>query len=205
MAGSPYSITASGALDPNYTISYVPGSLTITAAPLTITANSQTMVYGSALPTLTATYSGFVNNDTSADLTDPAMITTSATSTSGVGSYPITVSGAVDPNYTITFFDGALSITAAPLTVTADNQTMVYGSALPTLTTTYSGFVNDDTSANLTDAATASTTATSSSHVAGSPYTITASGAVDPNYTITYVPGSLTITAAALTASPPTT
>ena len=41
-----------------------PGTLTVTTAALTITANNQTKVYGGALPTLTASYSGFVNGDT---------------------------------------------------------------------------------------------------------------------------------------------
>ena len=44
----------------------------MTAAPLTITANNQSKVYGAALPTLTASYSGFVNGDTSASLTHAA-------------------------------------------------------------------------------------------------------------------------------------
>ena len=38
-------------------------SLTVKPATLTITANNQTKVYGAALPTLTASYSGFVNGD----------------------------------------------------------------------------------------------------------------------------------------------
>ena len=52
MAGSPYTITASGAVDADYTISYVAGTLTVTPAALTITADNQTKVYGAALPTL---------------------------------------------------------------------------------------------------------------------------------------------------------
>ena len=56
-------------MDTDYTISYVAGNLTVTAAPLTITADNQTKVYGAALPTLTASYTGFVNGDTAASLT----------------------------------------------------------------------------------------------------------------------------------------
>ena len=41
----------------------------VTPAPLTIAANSQTKLYSEALPTLTVSYSGFVNGDTSASLT----------------------------------------------------------------------------------------------------------------------------------------
>ena len=91
-----------------------------------------------------------------------------------------------------------LTVTPAPLTITANNQTKVYGAALPTLTASYSGFVNGDTSASLTTQPTLTTTATAASHVAGSPYAITASGAVDADYTISYVAGTLTVTPAAL-------
>ena len=47
----------------NYTVSFTGANLTITPAPLTITATDTTKVYGSPVPTLTASYSGFVNND----------------------------------------------------------------------------------------------------------------------------------------------
>ncbi|WP_158798400.1 MBG domain-containing protein [Pedobacter sp. L105] len=201
VAGSPYAITASGAVDPNYTISYVPGNLSVTPAPLTITANNQTKIYGAALPTLTASYSGFVNGDTQASLTTQPTLTTTATATSSVSGspYPITASGAVSPNYTITYTPGNLSVTTAALTITADNQTKAYGAAVPTLTASYNGFVNGDTQASLTTQPTLTTTATGTSSVAGSPYPITASGAVNSNYTITYTPGNLSVTAATLT------
>ena len=69
---------------------------------------------------------------------------------------------------------------------------------MPTLTATYSGFVNGDSSASLTTQPTLTTTATSSSHVIGGPYTITANGAVDADYTIGYATGSLDGEAAAV-------
>ena len=197
--GQPYAITASGAVDADYTISYVAGTLTVTPAALTITADNQTKVYGAALPTLTATYTGFVNGDTAASLTTPPTLTTTATAASHVAGspYAITASGAVDSDYTISYVAGTLTVTPAPLTITADNQTKIYGAALPTLTASYSGFVNGDTAASLTTQPTLTTTATAASHVAGSPYTITASGAVDADYTISYVAGTLTVTPAA--------
>ena len=201
VAGSPYSITASGAVDSNYSVSYVAGTLTVTPAPLTITANNQNEVYGATMPTLTATYSGFVNGDTSANLTTQPTLTTTATAGSHVAGspYSITASGAADSDYSISYVAGTLTVSAAPLTITADNQIKVYGAALPSLAASYSGFVNGDTSASLTTQPMLTTTATASSHVAGSPYAITASGAADSDYSISYVTGSLTITPAALT------
>jgi sugar lactone lactonase YvrE len=200
VSGNPYAITADGAIDADYTISYVPGSLTVTPAPLTITADDQSKIYGAALPTLTASYSGFVNGDSSGGLTAKPAVSTTATAGSHVSGnpYAITANGAVDADYTISYVSGALIVTPAPLTITADDQSKIYGAALPALTASYSGFVNSDTAISLATPPTLSTTATVGSHVSGSPYTIAASGAADSDYTISYVPGALTVTPAAL-------
>jgi hypothetical protein len=192
-----YPIMATGAVDPNYTLTVVPGTLSVTPAPLTVTVDNQTKVYGAALPALTVHYSGFINGDTAASLTTAPTITTTATAASGVNTYPITAKGAVDPNYTIAFVPGTLTVTPVPLTVTADNQSMVYGAGLPALTVHYSGFVNGDTAGSLTAAPTIATTASAASGVGS--YSITATGAADTNYTIAVVPGTLTITPAPLT------
>ena len=149
----------------------------MTPAALTITANDQGMVYGSSLPALTAGYSGFVNGDTSATLATAPTLTTTATAASPVGSYGIAASGAVDANYSITYVGGTLTVTPAALTITANDQGMVYGSSLPTLTAGYHGFVNGDTSASFTTAPTLTTTATAASSVGS--YGIAAAGAVD--------------------------
>ncbi|MFB3890727.1 MAG: MBG domain-containing protein [Phycisphaerae bacterium] len=164
------------------------------APVLTITAGNYAMVYGSALPTLTASYSGFVNGDTADGLTVKPVLSTTASAASPVGTYAVTVSGAVDDNYTITYVAGTLTITPAPLTITADDKTMVCGDPLPALTASYAGFVNGDTPASLSAQPVLSTTASASSP-AGT-YAITASGAADANYTITYVAGAMTVTPA---------
>ena len=70
----------------------------------------QTKSFLAALPTLTATYTGFVNGDTAASLDTPATLSTTATVTSPVGTYPITVTGAADLNYTITFVNGTMTV-----------------------------------------------------------------------------------------------
>src|SRR5262249_59644729 len=125
-----YTVGAGGAVDADYAITYVDGTLTVTQAALTVTADDQTKVYGAALPTLTASYSGFVNGDTVADLTTAATLSTTATANSHVGTYTITASGAVDADYTITYVDGTLTVTQASLTITADDQSKGYGAAL---------------------------------------------------------------------------
>src|SRR5208283_3021421 len=108
-----YPITASGAADANYTISYVAGALTVNPVALTITANDQSKDYGAALPELTVSYSGFVNGDTAASLTTAPTVTTTGLASSPVGTYPITASGAVDANYTIGYVAGTMTIEQA--------------------------------------------------------------------------------------------
>src|SRR5207245_204993 len=82
VAGNPYSITASGAVDADYTISYLAGTLTVDPVALTITADSLHKNYGAALPTLTYTPSGLVNGDTLPSLTTQPTLTTTATTSS---------------------------------------------------------------------------------------------------------------------------
>ena len=198
--GSPvasYPITPSGATSTNYTFNYVNGTLTVTPAALTVTAQNKSKVYGAALPVFTATYTGFVNGDTAASLTTPVTFTTTATAASGVGTYPISASGATAANYTIAFVNGTLSVTPAALTITAANKTKVYGASLPAFTATYTGFVNGDTAASLTTPVTFTTTATAASGVGS--YPISPSGATSPNYTVSFVNGTLTVTKAPLT------
>ncbi|MBA3938508.1 MAG: MBG-2 domain-containing protein, partial [Planctomycetes bacterium] len=114
-----YAITAAGATSPNYAITFVAGTLTVGKAPLTITADDQAKVVGAANPPLTASFAGFVNGDTVTALTAPPLLVTTALTASPVGTFPISVSGAVAPNYQITFVPGTLSITdLTPQTIT---------------------------------------------------------------------------------------
>src|SRR5208337_3116906 len=139
----------------NYTIgTYDPGTLTVIAAPLTVTATNESMTYGGTVPVLGYTYTGLVNGDISATFT--GSLVTAATSSSNVGGYPITQGTlAATGNYTInTFNPGTLTVIAAPLTVTTTNETAVYGTdnnngyyVSPLLSYTYFGLVNNDTSA----------------------------------------------------------
>jgi hypothetical protein len=191
-AGS-YPSSCTGAVDSNYAISYVGGTVTDSVAALLITASSATMTYGGAVPTITASYGGFVNGDTVASLTTPPSCSTTATSHSPAGSYPSSCSGAVDSDYAISYVGGAVTDSTAALVITASSATMTPGGTMPTITPSYSGFVNGDTAASLTTPPTCSTTATPSSPAGF--YPSTCSGAVDSNYAISYVSGTVTVTA----------
>ena len=86
---------------------------------------------------------------------------------------------------------GSATVAAAPLTITASDASRVYGQANPPFSVSYQGFVGGDTAASLGSPATTTTTATTASPTGK--YLIIASGAVDANYVITYVAGTLTI------------
>ena len=151
----------------NYTVTYVNNTTSsITAAALTITANNQTKMYGTNDPTLTYVVSGLAPTDslTSAGITGnlarAQFGTAYGTTGEQVGNYDITQGTLVaNSNYSVTFVDGALTITprapwtgpgawpgpgTAPLAlvVTATNNTKVYGVNDPALAYTVAGLVN---------------------------------------------------------------
>ncbi|HUR47323.1 MAG TPA: MBG domain-containing protein, partial [Candidatus Saccharimonadales bacterium] len=180
-----------------YSVTTASVLIDVQKAPLTITAQNKSKVYGDALPLLTAVYSGFVNGDTTANLDSGVSLSSSATASSSVANYPISLTAGPDSDYTITLVNGVLAVTPAPLVIAAQNKSKVYGSANPALTANYTGFVNGDTVASLDRPVVLASSATASSGVGN--YSITASGATDLNYSISFANGTLSVTPAALT------
>ena len=181
---------------------YVP--LAITPATLTVTANSLSSVYGSNLPPLTYTLTGFVNGDTQASATTGTpTLSTTATGNAAVGSYPITItqSSLAAANYTFNLVNGTLTVTKAPLTVTAQNASRAYGSPNPAFAYTLSGFAYSDTAATaVTGTPALATTATSKSAAGSYPITAAIGSLAAANYAFTsFVPAKLNIAKAALT------
>jgi 6-phosphogluconolactonase (cycloisomerase 2 family) len=185
-----------GAKLPNYTVTITGGILTVTPAPLTVTAGGGQRIYGSANPA--GTVLGLKNADVI------TVTSTSPTINSPVGTYTVTPipvdPGGVIGNYTVTLKTATLTITKAPLTVTANNATVVLNTAAPGFTATYAGFVAGDTVANLTGVL----NCTAPLNTVGLK-TITCGGQSSPNYTITFVNGTATVvfaSAGACTAGP---
>ena len=195
VSGSPYASTCNGAVDANYTINYVPGLLTLGPATLTITAASGTMVYGSSPPTITPLFSGFENNEDASSLSVLPTCSTPATSASSVSGSPYasTCSGAAAGNYTFSYVPGLVTVSPATLTITASSGSMAYGSSPPAITPSYRGFVNGDGATSLSSQPVCTTTATSASPPSPPTYRSSCSGASDPNYTIGYVTGAVTV------------
>ncbi|WP_202185052.1 MULTISPECIES: MBG domain-containing protein, partial [unclassified Blastomonas] len=161
-----------------YDFAYVPGTLTITRALLTVTANNATREYGLANPVFTGTISGLRAGDT-ASVVSGLTYGTIANAASNAGTYAITASGGSAANYDFSYVPGTLTITRALLTVTADNATREYGLANPTLTGSITGFRNGDT-ASVISGLIYGTVATAASNVGT--YAITGSGATATNY-----------------------
>ena len=134
-----YTITPSGFESGNYEISYVPGTLTVNPKAITVTIANKTSVYGKAIAELTATDNGIVNNDTNV-----YSLTTTATGTANVGTYPITGT-ALDANYDIIFVDGTYTITKAQAVGTSPTAVsgLVYNKSAQTLIA--AGSTNDGT------------------------------------------------------------
>ena len=185
--------------------------MTVNPATLTYTANAVSQSYGTAIPSLSGTVSGFVLGQTQATATTGTLsFSTAATQASNVGTYAINGSGLTANNGNYSFVQAAgnataLSINPATLTLTAKDATKTFGQTLTFAGTefTISGLLSSDalTSATLTSAG-----ATATAAAAGSPYQIVASSAVGSgltNYSIVYVNGILTVNPAANPPLPP--
>jgi Ca2+-binding RTX toxin-like protein len=189
-----YPITQGTLTSTNYAITFVGANLSVTTATVTVTADAKSKVYGAGLPALTFTTSALVNGDSLATAFSGAL-TTTATASSSVASYPITQGNLSATNYAITYVGANLIVTTATVTVTADAKTKVYGAGLPALTFTTSALVNGDTIASAFSGVLA-TTATASSGVAS--YPITQGNLSATNYKITFVGANLQVTPANL-------
>ncbi len=187
----------------NYTFQFTPSTVNVTPRTLTVSATGSS-TYGASPAAPTATYTGFVNGDTAAVLSGSPTISVLVSATSGVGVYPISVGlGSLSArNYSLVAQAGSYSVSPAPLYVTADNQVTTFGQSIPTLTVTVSGEVNGDTPAQAySGSPVASTSATSSPRPNAGQYVISVAPgtlSTSPNYTPVYVSGTLTIQKAAL-------
>jgi VCBS repeat-containing protein len=193
VAGGPYTISATlspAAVLANYAITSTTAAFTITAKAASVTPAAASKTYGTADPALTGTLSGFV-------AADGVTATYSRTAGEIVAGSPYPISATLSPagvlaNYAVTSNTASFTISKAAATVTAGGGTKVSGTADPALSaTTATGFT-------AADAPTIALTSTRAPGEAVGIYatTATATGAALSNYTVTYVPGTFTITAA---------
>jgi hypothetical protein len=203
-----YSITKGTlAANANYDLTFVPGTLSITPAPLTVTADNATKVYGEANPAFTVHYSSFVLGQDESVLGGSLSFTTPADATSPVTGYAVTPGGLTSTNYAITFMGGTLTVTRAPLSPVVTIQNKVYDGTTSATVATYgvTGRVGSD------DVTTAGGTATFTDNKTvgdNKPVSVTGlylAGTKADNYTLPVTTASATanITPATLTISSP--
>ena len=199
----------------NYAISYVGDNLTITKAPLTVTANPQTKVYGQQDPSFTYTAQTFINSTVDGiaisdnagnSLTGNLNRQLLTQADENVGTHAILQGSLSSSNYAITYVGDNLTITKAPLTVTANPQTKVYGQQDPSFTYTAQTFINSTVDGiTINDNAGNSLTGnlnrqllTQADENVGT-HAILQGSLSSSNYAISYVGDNLTITKAPLT------
>ena len=176
--------------------------LTVTGQTLTVTANNATKVYGTANPSFTGTVTGAVNGDTFTE-----SFSTTATTTSNVGTYPIvpSVTGANISDYTVVVDDGTLTVTQAgtTTTLTASGNTVNPGSSV-TLTATVASATTGSPTGTVTfyDGSTSLGTGTLAAGAGGDVATLSTSALLSGSHTITAVYGGDTnFTASSTTSS----
>ena len=166
--------------------------VTVVKIPLTAHVANTTKVYGDANPEFNITYSGFRDGDSEGGFSVPASISTIVDNSSKVGKYDIVASGAVSDKYEISYIPGTLTITKAPLSISAGNYTKKQGDAIPVFKASYAGFKNGEDESVLTKQPVFSCEANETSVPAE--YAVTISGADAENYKISYKQGVLTVT-----------
>ena len=165
--------------------------VTVVKIPLTAHVANTTKVYGDANPEFNIIYSGFRDGDSEVGFSVPASISTIVDNSSKVGKYDIVASGAVSDKYEISYIPGTLTITKAPLSISAGNYTKKQGDAMPVFKASYAGFKNGENESVLTKQPVFSCEANEAS--APAEYAVTISGADAENYEINYEQGHLTV------------
>ena len=199
-----YGLTFTYSGDTNYLPATGSVPLTVTPASLIVAVNNISRLYGAPNPTLTGTLTGVVSGDTVL-----VAYSSTATTTSPVGNYPITATlstaGATSlSNYSVTNTPGTLTVTQVPITVTVLSQSRQYGQSNPTFNSTTLGVLNGNTVSGgtvNTDVLTIaySSLATTTSPAGTYPINATVTGTNVGDYAITVVSGMLTVTQATLT------
>ncbi|REE01506.1 MBG domain-containing protein [Marinoscillum furvescens] len=164
--------------------------LTVNKATLNVSVRDTTREYGESNPVYTLEYAGFQNGEDQQSLAAIPTASSDALPASPVGSYDINLSGGSADNYELNLTGATLTITKAPLTITAVNRSLAYGVENPELFLEATGFKNEDTGDDIT-LPTISTTATVTSDVGIYPIALT--GGAATNYEIELIPGELEI------------
>lgn len=121
-----YVLSLVGAVAQNYDLTFNTSTMRITPRDLTITANNATREYGEANPDFTASFDGLTHFDDASVIPD-LVLNTPAQPGSIAQTYGINATYGSNPNYNITFNQGFLEVTKAPLSLSLNNVSRLYG------------------------------------------------------------------------------
>lgn len=172
----------------------------ISKKALTITASNKTKTFdGLVFSAFTVDYDGFILGQNQANLGGTLSFSGSAVTAINVGSgYVIQPQGLTSINYAITFVDGTLIITPAPLTIVANNQVKCYGDTFVFNGTEFTsgGLRNGDIMATISLTSTGAGASASAGNYQIIPSNPALNGSFDPNnYDITYNNGNMLVNA----------
>jgi hypothetical protein len=191
-AGS-VTVQASQAGNTNYGAAFASQTFTVAKASQTISFNAPfSATYGNAPLALSATADSGLPVTLSVS-SGPGSVTGSTLSLTGAGIVGITATQPGNTNYNpAVAVPKTISVGKAPLTISAKNVSRVVGAANPVLPLVYSGLLGADTPATALSLAPVAATKATAKSAPGS-YPITLSGGASANYSLTLVPGTLTV------------
>ena len=129
----------------NYDITYVPGTLTITKATLTIKAKDKTITYGEEPANDGVTYTGLANGEDGATVVTGLTYEYNYQQFGNVGEYVITPKGATAANYDITYQPGKLTVNQKEVGLTwSGAENLYYNGQAKNVTATATGPLNGD-------------------------------------------------------------
>ena len=135
-------VGADGFVTGNYATTYDAGDLTIDPRPITLRANDRSKIYGDTLTLGTTSFSltsgSYANSESVNSVTLASVSNYDSSTTQAVGNYANEISissavaagGFVTGNYAITYDAGDLTIDQRAITLSAADQSKIYGDAL---------------------------------------------------------------------------
>lgn len=182
--GGNYSISVFGAEAQNYDFVYESGQLTIVDPPVLVKVVNVKREYGDKNPSFEYVVEG-------GNLIGQPSFICEAIISSHVGNYEIIIGKGTVLNSNVTYENGVMTIVKAPLTIKADDKTVIQGEEMPLFTASYDGFKLDDDESTLKKTPVFSCEAVYSAQLGE--YPISVAGAESDDYDMSYSNGVLRV------------
>lgn len=191
-----YPIYVNGATSPNYDISYATGTLTIIGQlQLFSLIDSAVRTYGAPDFPLVVSNSGLpvTYSIDSADIATVSTTDTIKVHITGAGLTRVIARQMGNNTWAAGYDTVWLQINKTPLTITANDTSIVYGQPVPVFTYTYNGFVYNDNESTAFSVKPVLIATNQETPPAPGTYQIQITDAVSQSYNLTYVNGVFTV------------